>query len=121
MPRAGLCVLEPNGSLNGTFEYPGTGVSAGVVESVLVTADDKITLGGVFTTYNGNSAVRSIRLNDDGTVDGTYSTDYRVHRRGRSGHGTSARWQVARRWKLHHIQWNSSITRVQTELEWFIG
>jgi len=73
VPRAGLCVLEPNGSLNGTFD-PGTGVSAGVVESVLVTADDKITLGGVFTTYNGNSAVRSIRLNDDGTVDGTYST-----------------------------------------------
>ena len=72
-PRAGLCVLNVDGSLETTFD-PGTGTWGGADEAVVVTPDNKIILGGSFTSYNGTSALRSIRLNDDGSVDGTYST-----------------------------------------------
>ena len=59
--------LNPDGSIDTDFNY-GTGFSISVW---VITIDDdgKIYVGGSFTSYNGVSANRIIRLNPDGTRD----------------------------------------------------
>ena len=63
--------LNGDGTVDGTFVY-GTGFNIGQIYSIALQPDGKILAGGQFTSYNGTSANRIIRLNSDGTVDGGF-------------------------------------------------
>jgi uncharacterized delta-60 repeat protein len=63
--------LNTNGSLDASFTM-GTGFN-NTVSSLLLQNDGKIILGGVFTTYNGITNNRIIRLNADGTADAGFT------------------------------------------------
>lgn len=60
------------GTNDSSFD-PGTGGNSGVI-SVAVQPDGKIVAGGSFITFNGVSHRRIVRLNSDGTADGTFSS-----------------------------------------------
>jgi uncharacterized delta-60 repeat protein len=72
--RNGIARLNPNGSLDGSFD-PGSGVmtdDSSEVRAIALQADGRIILGGQFSTVNG-VAYRSIaRLNTDGSLDATF-------------------------------------------------
>ncbi len=68
--RAGIVLLETNGTVSTTFN-PGLG-AAGTVFAVAVQPDGKIIIGGDFELVNGSSHARLARLNLDGSVDTTF-------------------------------------------------
>jgi uncharacterized delta-60 repeat protein len=64
---------------DGTRDTPfttntGTG-PANVVETIAIQSDGKIVIGGVFSTFNGVTVNRIVRLNADGTRDTTFTTN----------------------------------------------
>lgn len=63
--------LNSDGSVDGTFNIGGS-FDDNVYDIVLQT-DGKILVGGIFTSYDGNTANSIIRLNSDGSVDGTFN------------------------------------------------
>ncbi len=63
--------LNADGSLDNTFSI-GTGFNNQVLK-FLVQPDDKIIVGGYFTTYNANPAPGIIRLDDTGAIDATFN------------------------------------------------
>jgi uncharacterized delta-60 repeat protein len=63
--------LNSDGSIDNTFNI-GTGFD-GDVNTITLQPDGKILAGGWFTSYNGTIANRIIRLNSDGTIDGTFN------------------------------------------------
>jgi uncharacterized delta-60 repeat protein len=63
--------LNSNGSLDLAF-VNGTGFN-GEVDAIAIQPDGKIIVGGYFTSYNGLPINRIIRLNSDGSVDGTFN------------------------------------------------
>ena len=67
-----LCRLFQDGSKDTSFNL-GTSFN-GKVYCSLIQPDGKIILGGSFTTFNGISANRLIRLNSDGSIDATFNT-----------------------------------------------
>jgi uncharacterized delta-60 repeat protein len=70
--RNRIARLNANGSLDVTFN-PGTGANL-PVHSIALQPDGRILIGGDFTTYNGASRNRIIRLNADGSLDTTFNT-----------------------------------------------
>ena len=64
--------LNQDGSVDETFST-GSGFNSSVI-SIQVQSDGKILVGGGFDRYNGVNANRIIRLNQDGSVDETFST-----------------------------------------------
>lgn len=60
-----------NGGRDNSFQI-GTGFNE-VVRKLIVMPDDKILVFGDFTTYQGQTATRMIRLNADGTKDETFT------------------------------------------------
>ncbi|MBX2945600.1 MAG: T9SS type A sorting domain-containing protein [Cyclobacteriaceae bacterium] len=66
-PRKGIARLNPDGSLDETFN-PGSGFDY-VVQCMVVQPDGKVIVGGYFTEYNGAPVNRIARLNTDGTLD----------------------------------------------------
>ena len=72
-PANGIIKLLANGSIDTSFNY-GTGFNIGGVDVSVIAAqpDGKIIVGGGFTTYNGSSSIRIIRLNSTGTIDTTF-------------------------------------------------
>ena len=70
--RAGVARLLPNGVLDQSF-FPGTGAN-GPVSTVALQADGKVVIGGEFITFNSLPIRRLVRLNVDGSVDGTFDT-----------------------------------------------
>ena len=44
-----------------------------VIQEVKVLSDDRILVGGLFTTYNGTAAPRLTRLNTNGTLDTSFT------------------------------------------------
>jgi uncharacterized delta-60 repeat protein len=64
--------LNTNGTVDGTFSV-GTGLN-NVARTFAFQSDGKILVGGDFSSYNGTSATRIIRLNSNGTADGTFVT-----------------------------------------------
>lgn len=62
--------LNSDGSVDTSFST-GTGFNAAATSMVLQN-DGKVILGGQFITYNGVTANRIIRLNNDGSIDGTF-------------------------------------------------
>lgn len=65
--------LNADGSVDTTF-VSGTGFN-GEVEDIKVQSDGKYLIGGAFTSYNGTSCNRLIRLNTDGSIDNTFLTN----------------------------------------------
>ncbi|WP_379826221.1 T9SS sorting signal type C domain-containing protein [Flavobacterium notoginsengisoli] len=71
-PVSYITRLNPDGSIDDSFNT-GTGFNGKVYASYLQ-EDGKIILGGSFTSYNGVSAGRLIRLNPDGSYDESFNT-----------------------------------------------
>jgi uncharacterized delta-60 repeat protein len=63
--------LLSDGSIDVSFNT-GLGADA-IVETLLLQADSKIILGGRFTTFNGISYNKMVRLNTDGSIDSGFS------------------------------------------------
>jgi len=63
--------LNTDGSLDTSFSV-GSGFN-NIVWSIAVQSDGKVLVGGNFTSYNGTSVNRIVRLNTDGSVDGSFS------------------------------------------------
>jgi uncharacterized delta-60 repeat protein len=67
--------LNTNGTLDTAFTANiGTG-SNNWIYSIAVQSDGKILLGGLFTTFNGATVNRIVRLNSDGTRDTAFTTN----------------------------------------------
>jgi uncharacterized delta-60 repeat protein len=71
----GIIRLNPDASIDTGFSY-GTGVTNtgnNVVNNIeLIQSEGKILLYGMLTGYNGTSANRIIKLNEDGTIEPTF-------------------------------------------------
>jgi uncharacterized delta-60 repeat protein len=63
--------LNTNGTRDGSFNTGGAGANE-FIHSLFVQNDNKIVIGGEFTTYNGSSRSRIARLNADGTLDSSF-------------------------------------------------
>jgi uncharacterized delta-60 repeat protein len=63
--------INTNGSIDTTFTI-GTGLNA-FASCVAIQSDDKILVGGNFTSFNGNASIRLVRLNSNGTYDNTFN------------------------------------------------
>jgi uncharacterized delta-60 repeat protein len=61
-----------NGVLDTTFNT-GTGANS-LIYQLAIQTDGKILAVGAFTTYNGNTASRIVRINTNGTIDSTFVT-----------------------------------------------
>ncbi|TCZ63463.1 delta-60 repeat domain-containing protein [Flaviaesturariibacter aridisoli] len=72
-------VLAQAGRPDLTFNPTDAGNGAGdmfnqIVYSTYVQSDNKVLVGGQFSTYNGQAAMRLLRLNSDGTRDETFNS-----------------------------------------------
>jgi uncharacterized delta-60 repeat protein len=67
-----LIRLNSDGSVDNTFDL-GTGFN-GTVYSIILQNDGKIVILGNFTSVDGNSNNRIVRLNDDGSIDNTFNS-----------------------------------------------
>ncbi len=65
--------LGATGQVDVTFNSQGTGLS-GYPYAFHVQSDDRIVIGGAFTSYNGESHGGVVRLNANGTHDPTFSS-----------------------------------------------
>ncbi len=63
--------LNTNGNLDNSFKS-GAGVDK-TVWAMQVQSNDKIILGGVFTTYDGSAANSIVRLKQDGAIDNAFN------------------------------------------------
>ena len=69
-----LIRLNSDGSVDNTFNL-GTGFnSGGTVYDIILQNDGKKIILGNFTTVDGNSHIRIVRLNDDGSIDNTFNS-----------------------------------------------
>lgn len=75
--RNALVMLNADGTENSTFATNiGTAFDAtGFGVEIAVQSDNKILIGGIFTSFNGNARSRLIRLNADGTEDTSFYTN----------------------------------------------
>ncbi|MCX6198313.1 MAG: T9SS type A sorting domain-containing protein [Bacteroidetes bacterium] len=64
--------LDVTGALDNTFNLGGAGAD-GIVTVATILPNGKIIVAGYFTNYNGLSSPRIVRLNSDGSTDGTFS------------------------------------------------
>lgn len=63
--------ILPDGTRDTSFNI-GRGAD-GIIETILIQPDGKILLGGRFTTFDGNSAPKLVRLNANGSIDSTFN------------------------------------------------
>jgi uncharacterized delta-60 repeat protein len=71
-PQNYLARLNPNGSLDKTFNVQGSG-SNGPILAITVQNDGKILIAGEFTAYNNQAKNYLARLHSDGTLDNTFN------------------------------------------------
>lgn len=69
---ARIARLDVTGALDNTFNSGGAGAD-GIVTVATILPSGKIIAAGYFTNYNGLSSPRIVRLNSDGSTDGTFS------------------------------------------------
>ncbi|MCB9250873.1 MAG: T9SS type A sorting domain-containing protein [Flavobacteriales bacterium] len=67
-----FAVIKMNGSLDNSFNLPSE--SFLFINDFHILSNDKLYLGGNFTTYNGQTVNRIVRLNQDGSIDTTFKT-----------------------------------------------
>lgn len=69
----GICRVNTNGTLDTSFVMgTGFGGTNRLARNLKIQSDDKILVTGMFTSYNGSTANRLIRINTDGTIDGSF-------------------------------------------------
>jgi len=78
--KNGIVRLNANGIYDSTFIGSGTSTSigtTGTVKSIVIQNDGKILIGGIFDSYNGVISKSLVRINNDGTIDSSFtlSTD----------------------------------------------
>jgi len=66
--------LNTDASIDDSFIID-TGFNDGFVASIALQPDDKIVVGGTFTSYSGESYGRIIRLNTNGSIDTNFLSD----------------------------------------------
>lgn len=77
--RAGLARLQANGSRDATFEvgagahFSNSRYTVGDVSTLTMQPDGKVLVGGFFERWNGAVAERMVRLNTNGSVDGSFA------------------------------------------------
>jgi uncharacterized delta-60 repeat protein len=71
-PRKGLVRLLPSGVVDPAFN-PGSGPNDWVY-AMAALSNGQLVLGGNFTSYNGTTVGRIVRLNPDGAIDPTFAT-----------------------------------------------
>lgn len=71
--RNKIARLGPDGWLDTTFD-PGTGFNGNVYSIDIQESDNKILVGGDFTSYNGQPVKLIARLNTDGSLDDTFTS-----------------------------------------------
>ena len=64
--------VNADGSLDTTFNQSGAGAN-GTVQAIAVQPDGKIVVGGDFTYYNSTFEMRIVRLDTNGTIDGSFN------------------------------------------------
>jgi uncharacterized delta-60 repeat protein len=68
--------LNSDGTLDTDFlTNIGTGPNFSLITKIFIQSDGKIIVGGSFTTWNGVTVNRIVRLNSDGTRDTTFTTN----------------------------------------------
>jgi len=65
--------LNSDGTIDNTFDIS-VGFGPAIIYSIALQSDNKILVGGIFTTYSGQTANNIIRLNSDGTIDNTFDS-----------------------------------------------
>ena len=71
MASGRLIRLLPNGLPDISFNV-GLGADA-IIETILVQPDNKILVGGHFSSFNGQTVSRLVRLNADGSIDSSFN------------------------------------------------
>lgn len=71
-PASRIARILRNGTFDSSFS-PGTGFNSWVY-TITLQGDGKILAGGDFTTYNGSTRNRLVRLNVDGSIDSGFNT-----------------------------------------------
>lgn len=69
--RNRIAMLNTDGTLDLSFD-PGSGAENAAIFSLLVQHDGKIVVGGSFSTFDGLPLRNAVRLNDDGSLDGSF-------------------------------------------------
>src|SRR5690554_5875872 len=72
--RSRIARLNADGTLDTSFDI-GTGFNSGAGEAFIIQPDGKIIIGGGFTSYNGTSQNRIVRLNTDGSLDTSFNIE----------------------------------------------
>jgi uncharacterized delta-60 repeat protein len=67
-----LVRINSNGSLDSSFDI-GSGFN-NYVYAIAIQEDNKILVGGAFTTFDGDTQNRLVRLNSDGSLDSSFDT-----------------------------------------------
>ena len=70
--RSNLVRLNSDGTLDTNFNAGGTGIDSAVLE-IIVLPNDKIIVGGRFSSYNGVSKIGIVQLNADGSLDNSFN------------------------------------------------
>lgn len=79
-PAGAIVRLMPDGSLDATFNtLSGTGFTyspgiLGKIRTISLQSDGKMIVGGEFLYYNGSNIANLIRLNANGSIDGTFNS-----------------------------------------------
>jgi uncharacterized delta-60 repeat protein len=71
-PRSGIARLNPDGSLDTSFQNGMAGANSPSVLSLVLQPDGKVLIGGGFTAINGVTRYRIARLNANGSVDSLF-------------------------------------------------
>ena len=74
IPVNRLMRLNSDGGIDNSFDL-GTGFPFGAVNSIVMQPDGKILVGGTFSSYNGASSSRIVRLLPNGDKDLTFSSN----------------------------------------------
>jgi len=69
--RNRIARLNSDGTLDADFD-PGTGANS-KISTMVLQSDEKLIIGGSFTSFNGTTRKYIARLNSNGTVDGTFN------------------------------------------------
>jgi uncharacterized delta-60 repeat protein len=71
--RGRIAKLNSDGTLDTTFLNTGTGANSSVL-NIVIQSDNKIIISGSYTSYNGITKGRIVRLNTDGSLDESFAT-----------------------------------------------
>lgn len=69
----GVARINPDGTLDNTFNVPGFSISTGQIDDLYIQPDGKVILANSSMKYGGVAVPDVIRLNTDGSLDNTFA------------------------------------------------